>query len=94
MIGLMLAVSFFFAYGKEAGEWIKAKARTKKGAFLLAVVFLWGFVSLSQVSTFCILTFNRISKGRIKCLPVKNFEELHIVGCGRAPSCCGNYCFV
>lgn len=57
MIGLMLAVSFFFAYGKEAGEWIKAKARTKKGAFLLAVVFLWGFVSLSQVSTFLYFNF-------------------------------------
>ena len=57
MIGLMLAVSFFFAYGKEAGEWIKTKARTKKGAFLLAVVFLWGFVSLSQVSTFLYFNF-------------------------------------
>ena len=57
MIGLMLAGSFFFAYGKEAGEWIKTKARTKKGAFLLAVVFLWGFVSLSQVSTFLYFNF-------------------------------------
>lgn len=35
----------------------KSEGTHEKGAFLLAVVFLWGFVSLSQVSTFLYFNF-------------------------------------
>ena len=57
MIGILLLICFFFAYGMEAEEWIQKKARTGKGTFVLAFVFLWGFVSLSQVSTFLYFNF-------------------------------------
>ncbi len=57
MTGLMLVVSLYFVHGMEAEEWIAQKARTKKGVFTLAVVFLWAFVSLSQVSTFLYFNF-------------------------------------
>lgn len=57
MIGILLAVSLYFVCGCETEEWIRKRARTKKGVFLLAVVFLWAFVSLSQVSSFLYFNF-------------------------------------
>lgn len=54
---LLLAVSIWFIRGCKAEQWIEQKGRTKKGLFGLAFVFVWAFISLSQVSTFLYFDF-------------------------------------
>lgn len=54
---ILLAVSTFLICGKRAEEWIKQEGNTKKGCFCLAFLFLWSFVSLSQVSVFLYFNF-------------------------------------
>lgn len=57
MLVVLLCISFLLLRGADADEWIQRHARTKKGVFLLAIVFVWGFVSLSQVSSFLYFNF-------------------------------------
>ena len=48
---------FFFIRGMTAEEWIEKRGRTTAGAFLLATLFVWCFISLSQVSVFLYFNF-------------------------------------
>lgn len=43
--------------GKKAEQWIADKGATWKGAFCMAVLFTWSFISLSQVSVFLYFNF-------------------------------------
>lgn len=54
---VLLIISFVVIRGKEAEEWIEAYACKKAGAVWLAVLFVWSFLSLSQVSTFLYFNF-------------------------------------
>jgi D-alanyl-lipoteichoic acid acyltransferase DltB (MBOAT superfamily) len=54
---ILLAVSILFITGKKAEVWIDTKGRSIFGTFLLATVFTWSFISLSQVSTFLYFNF-------------------------------------
>lgn len=54
---LLLGISIWFVRGVKAEEWIEKKGRTKSGLFILAFIFVWAFVSLSQVSTFLYFDF-------------------------------------
>jgi len=54
---ILLFVSIWFVRGKKAEEWIEIKGRTKRGLFVLAFIFTWSFISLSQVSTFLYFDF-------------------------------------
>ena len=54
---ILLVISIYFVRGKKAEEWIESKGRTKTGIFMLALIFVWSFISLSQVSTFLYFDF-------------------------------------
>lgn len=54
---ILMTVSILLARGKRAEEWIAQTGRTKKGLFLLATIFSWSLISLSQVSTFLYFNF-------------------------------------
>ena len=54
---LLLGISLFLIACPKAEQWIEKKACTKKGVFLLALIFVWAFISLSQVSTFLYFDF-------------------------------------
>ena len=54
---LLLAIAIRFVIGCKAEQWIEQKGRTKAGLFGLAFVFVWAFISLSQVSTFLYFDF-------------------------------------
>lgn len=49
---VLLAVSAFIMTRKNTSEIIKTSKMTTRTALLLAVVFIWSFISLSNVSTF------------------------------------------
>lgn len=53
----LLGVSIRLIAGKTAEEWLESKGRTGKGLALLAIVFVWSLISLSQVSTFLYFDF-------------------------------------
>lgn len=54
---LLLGCGFFFIRGTTAEEWIEKRGQTTAGSFLLATVFVWCFISLSQVSVFLYFNF-------------------------------------
>lgn len=56
LIGL-LALSLYFVQGKKAEEWLEQNSCKTKGIVILAFLFVWSFVSLSQVSTFLYFDF-------------------------------------
>ncbi len=54
---VLLGISFIFVAGPKAEDWIEKKGRTRRGLFVLATVFTWSLISLSQVSTFLYFNF-------------------------------------
>ncbi|MBQ6696591.1 MAG: MBOAT family protein [Lachnospiraceae bacterium] len=54
---VLLGVSLVLIGGRKAEQWIEEKGRTRGGLFLTACLFVWAFVSLSQVSTFLYFDF-------------------------------------
>lgn len=54
---LLLGCGVFFIRGMEAEQWIEKKGKTTAGVFLLATLFVWCFISLSQVSVFLYFNF-------------------------------------
>ncbi|MCR4897088.1 MAG: MBOAT family protein, partial [Lachnospiraceae bacterium] len=56
MIGL-LVLSILLIAGPRAEDWLEKKGHKVSSALLLAVLFLWSFTSLSQVSTFLYFDF-------------------------------------
>ncbi len=54
---LLLGISLYFIRGKKAEEWVEAKGCKTGSVILLAVIFVWAFISLSQVSTFLYFDF-------------------------------------
>ena len=54
---VLLLICFLFVAGPKAEDWIQRKGRTRRGLFLLATVFTWSLISLSQVSTFLYFNF-------------------------------------
>ena len=54
---LISALSARFLYGPTAGQWIKDKGHTVGGSLILATLFVWVFISLSQVSVFLYFNF-------------------------------------
>lgn len=53
----LLGCGFFFIRGMTAEEWTLKRGKTTAGAFLLATLFVWCFISLSQVSVFLYFNF-------------------------------------
>ena len=54
---LLLGIALWLVRGKRAEVWIEEKGRTWKGLTTVAILFIWAFVSLSQVSTFLYFNF-------------------------------------
>lgn len=54
---LLLGCGIYFIRGMTAEEWIKKRGQTTAGTFLLATLFVWCFISLSQVSVFLYFNF-------------------------------------
>lgn len=53
----LMGCGIFFIRGMTAEQWIEKKGHRTAGAFLLATLFVWCFVSLSQVSVFLYFNF-------------------------------------
>ena len=53
----LLIIAALLIKGKMTEEWIAQKGQTKGGILVLATLFTWAFVSLSQVSTFLYFNF-------------------------------------
>lgn len=53
----LMGCGIFFIRGMTAEQWIEKKGRSTVGSFLLATVFVWCFISLSQVSVFLYFNF-------------------------------------
>ncbi|MCM1027382.1 MAG: MBOAT family protein [Roseburia sp.] len=53
----LLGISVRLVSGRTAEEWLENRGRTTGGLVLLAALFVWSFVSLSQVSTFLYFDF-------------------------------------
>lgn len=53
----LLACGIFFIRGMDAEQWIEKRGKTTLGAFCLATLFTWSFISLSQVSVFLYFNF-------------------------------------
>jgi len=54
---IMFALCFYIISRPNALEMVENKEHPKRDAFLLVVVFIWCFISLSQVSTFLYFNF-------------------------------------
>lgn len=54
---LLSGCGVLFVRGATAEEWIRKRGQTTAGAFLLATLFVWCFISLSQVSVFLYFNF-------------------------------------
>lgn len=54
---LLLGICIFLGRGKKAEEWICTKGKTSSGALCMATLFVWSYISLSQVSTFLYFNF-------------------------------------
>ena len=54
---LISALCVRFLYGPTAEQWIKDKGHTVGGSLILATLFVWVFISLSQVSVFLYFNF-------------------------------------
>lgn len=53
----LLGCGIFFVRGIMAEEWIRKRGKTTAGTLLLATLFVWCFISLSQVSVFLYFNF-------------------------------------
>ncbi len=54
---LMLFLSVYFVRAQKAENWIEEKGCSYRGLLILATLFIWAFLSLSQVSTFLYFDF-------------------------------------
>ncbi len=54
---VLLLICILLVRGKKAEEWIQTKGKTAMGAFCMATLFMWSYISLSQVSTFLYFNF-------------------------------------
>lgn len=54
---VLLGISAILVKGPLAQEWIETKGKTRRGIFVMALLFVWAFISLSQVSTFLYFDF-------------------------------------
>lgn len=54
---LLLGIALWLVRGRRAEEWIEERGRSFRGLLAVAVIFVWAFVSLSQVSTFLYFNF-------------------------------------
>ncbi|MBQ7782133.1 MAG: MBOAT family protein [Lachnospiraceae bacterium] len=57
VFALLFIISCILIAGPKAEEWLCKKGRTRRGLFLLATIFTWSLISLSQVSTFLYFNF-------------------------------------
>lgn len=56
-MALLLGISVFLIRGEKAEVWICKRGYTRRGVFLMAAIFTWSLISLSQVSTFLYFNF-------------------------------------
>ena len=56
-IVILLVLAFKFLMGLKAEEWIEKKGLRTSGLLVLALLFVWVVISLSQVSTFLYFDF-------------------------------------
>lgn len=56
-MALLLCISVLLVRGEKAETWIRKRGYTRRGVFVLAAVFTWSLISLSQVSTFLYFNF-------------------------------------
>ena len=54
---VLLGISLRLICGKRAEQWLERNGKTTRGIFVLATLFVWAFLSLSQVSTFLYFNF-------------------------------------
>lgn len=54
---ILFVISIVLLKGKKAEEWIRSKGQSMLGTIMLATLFVWSFISLSQVSTFLYFDF-------------------------------------
>ena len=54
---LLLGLSLLLVIGPKAEDFLQKHATKKRTLFLLAFLFTWAFISLSQVSTFLYFNF-------------------------------------
>ena len=54
---LLLGISLYLVRGLKAEEWLEKNGCKKRGIVILALLFVWAFISLSQVSTFLYFDF-------------------------------------
>lgn len=54
---LLLGISLYFIQGKKAESWIEKNGCKTRGILMMAFLFVWAFISLSQVSTFLYFDF-------------------------------------
>lgn len=57
LFALLLIISIVLTFGKSVDQWIEANILKRRAQFLIAVLFVWSFVSLSNVSTFLYFNF-------------------------------------
>ncbi|MBQ9136292.1 MAG: hypothetical protein IJX66_09410, partial [Lachnospiraceae bacterium] len=57
VFALLFIISCILIAGPKAEDWLLKKGRTRRGLFLLATLFTWSLISLSQVSTFLYFNF-------------------------------------
>ena len=54
---LLLFISIVLVRGRRAEEWIRERGMTTVGMVITGTLFVWAFISLSQVSTFLYFNF-------------------------------------
>lgn len=54
---LLFVISLMLLIGPKAEQWIEQKGRRMGSLLCLAILFIWAFISLSQVSTFLYFNF-------------------------------------
>ena len=54
---LLTAIGTLLLRGDKAEQWIEKKGHNRRGTFILATLFFWSFISLSQVSVFLYFNF-------------------------------------
>lgn len=54
---LLTGISFAVVRGRKAERWIQEKGRSTWGEFCMATLFVWSFISLSQVRVFLYFNF-------------------------------------
>ena len=54
---LLTAIGTLLLRGDKAEQWIEKKGHSRRGTFILATLFFWSFISLSQVSVFLYFNF-------------------------------------